>query len=313
MKKLPCPICTNAKGRRDCLLHNKQLICSRCCAELRNADTCHECPHFSEAEKHTIEKIKKGGSAEFLLKINPEVEEQVDKALSLLDQGNHETARQSMSSILSENPDNYLAHYGMGCVHAQNDEINKAFDHFKISVDIFPYFSEGWHNMGAACQKLGNFPLALVCARKVLLYGHPEDQEHAFNKQFIGFMTESAAEDGLTLDQYIENGFLFFDAFDSMERGNYETAKAGFLKVLSIDKNHIQSHGNLGLCYAFLGEKSLSIEHFDKALVIDPDYEVVIMNKARVSALAEGEKLSGKALSLDHYSELVEQQQNQEN
>lgn len=313
MQKLPCPICTLTKGRRDCLLHNKKLICSRCCAELRSAETCSECPHFSEAEKHTIEKIKNGGSAEFLLKINPEVEEQVDKALSLLDQGNHETAKQSMSSILSENPDNYLAHYGMGCVHAQNEEINKAFDHFKISVDIFPYFSEGWHNMGAACQKLRNLPLALVCARKVLLYGSPEHAEYSFNKKFIHFMTASAAEDGLTLDQYIENGFLFFDSFDSMEQGNYETAKAGFIKVLSIDKNHIQSHGNLGLCYAFSGEKSLAIEHFDKALEIDPHYDIAKTNKMRISALAEGEKLSGKTLSLDHYAELVEQQKKQTN
>jgi len=248
-----------------------------------------------------------------MIEINPEVEDQIEKALSLLRSGNHAEAKQSMSSILLENPDSHLAHYGMGCVHALNQEFDTAFIHFKNSVEIFPYFSEGWHNLGSASVKTNNIPLALVCAQKVILYGDPKDEEYAFNENFIRQMTESAAEDGLTLDQYIENGLAFFNAFDSMENDDYETAKDGFLEVLSIDKSHIQSHGNLGLCYAFLGERALALKHLDKALELDPDYKIAETNKIRVSALEEGQKLSGITVSQDYYAELIDQQNNQKN
>jgi tetratricopeptide (TPR) repeat protein len=47
----------------------------------------------------------------------------------------------------------------------------------------------------------------------------------------------------------------FESAFSKMQNGEYEEAISGFLKVCESSNNHVQSSGNLGLCYAFLGKK----------------------------------------------------------
>jgi tetratricopeptide (TPR) repeat protein len=308
MKKTPCPICTRTKGRRDCLLHNGALICSRCCAELRCSETCSKCPHFSEAEKHTVEKIKKSGSPHFLIEINPEVEQEIDNALIVLENGNHAKAERLLTDILLEHPINHLAHYGMGCVHAMKEEVDQAIDHFKTSVEIYPYFTEAWHNLGTAYKKSLKLNHALICAQKVLQYCNPTDREYASNKEFLHWMTESAAEDGLTLDQYIKNGFIFDDAFEAMEQADLQSAKEGFLKVLSYTKSHVQANGNLGLCYALSGEKALALEYLDKALELDPDYEIARNNRIPVAKMKEGEKLQTPMGSINYYPDKLEQQ-----
>jgi len=310
MKKLPCPICTHSKGRRDCLLHNGKLICSRCCAELRNSDTCGECPHFSDSEKHAVNKMKNGGSPHILIEINPEVEQKINNALTVLENGNHSKAERLLKDILLEHPNNHLAHYGMGCTHALKEEVNQAIDYFKTCVEIYPYFTEAWHNLGTAYKKSYKLIPAILCAQKVVKYCDPKEREYAPNKEFLRLMTESAAEEGLTLDQYIKNGYTFDDAYSAMEQGDLQSAKEGFLKVLSYNNSHVQANGNLGLCFALSGEKALALEYLDKALELDPDYEVAHNNRISIAKMKEGEKLQIPMASVNYYPDKLEQQKN---
>ena len=71
-----------------------------------------------------------------------------------------------------------------------------------------------------------------------------------------------------------------------------------------MNKKHPQSYGNLGLCYAQLGQKEDAITAFDKAIEIDPNYEPAIVNKAMVESLKDGEKLSQETFkSIDYYKD----------
>ncbi|MEK6777897.1 MAG: tetratricopeptide repeat protein [bacterium] len=65
---------------------------------------------------------------------------------------------------------------------------------------------------------------------------------------------------------------------------------------------HIEGihYGNLGLAYAGLGEKARALECLNKALEIDPDYEVAIVNKALVERLDQGERIEGNIESVDY-------------
>ena len=55
---------------------------------------------------------------------------------------------------------------------------------------------------------------------------------------------------------------------------------------------HHQSLGNLGICYAMLGQKKRAIEALDKALELNPSYEFALRNRSLIERLDEGEPLS---------------------
>ena len=49
MKK-KCPICLKGKSRRVCMIKEDQMICSKCCAEIRNND-CVGCEHYKTPQE----------------------------------------------------------------------------------------------------------------------------------------------------------------------------------------------------------------------------------------------------------------------
>jgi len=89
-----------------------------------------------------------------------------------------------------------------------------------------------------------------------------------------------------------------------MEKQEWQRAIDGFKACLIKNEKHPQSYGNMGLCYAQLGQKEAALSAFDKALEIDPAYEPAIVNRAAVESLEEGEKLeSSKLDSIDYYKD----------
>ncbi len=70
----------------------------------------------------------------------------------------------------------------------------------------------------------------------------------------------------------------------------------------------MQANGNLGLCYALSGEKALALEYLDKALELDPDYEIARNNRIAIAKMKEGEKLQIPMASVNYYPDKLEQQ-----
>ena len=70
---------------------------------------------------------------------------------------------------------------------------------------------------------------------------------------------------------------------------------------LEIDPKNVQSWGNLGLAYAGIGEKGKALECLDRALELDPEYEVAAVNRIAIEKLSEGERLDGKIDTVYYY------------
>jgi len=87
MKNQLCIICVSRKGKRVCKLEHNSLICSICCAKTRTPQ-CDGCIYYTQGERYSNEKSKnKEKSKEFILKIDPDVDEKVDHALALIENG----------------------------------------------------------------------------------------------------------------------------------------------------------------------------------------------------------------------------------
>ncbi|NWF93461.1 MAG: tetratricopeptide repeat protein [Syntrophaceae bacterium] len=86
-----------------------------------------------------------------------------------------------------------------------------------------------------------------------------------------------------------------------MERREFTSAVNLFKRVLETDPRHVQSWGNLGLAYASMGERGKALECLDRALELDPEYEVAAGNRVAIERLREGERLGGEIDSVNYY------------
>ena len=309
MKKKKCTICLKVKGRRLCKIKEESLICSRCCAEIRNSN-CSGCSHYAQAERYAVEKMKKSHYREFTAKIDPEVDKAVDKALTFVENGNIAKGEELLAGLIEKYPDLYIVQYGMGTVLAMKGNYSDSITHFDKCLEIFPYFVEAWFNKGTSYKNLLDVGNAIKSFQKVIEFGDREDHFVNTAHEFLRDIGANIYRDtGLSLDLYIHSMEEFDDAFSKMQNREYKQAIVGFQKVLSLNKNHAQSFGNLALCYSFLGEKQKALLAFDNALEIDPRYEPALKNKAILLSLKDGEKMSDNQIeTVYYYKEVVEAQ-----
>lgn len=287
-----CPICTTTRGKRDCLLKNGDLICPRCCAQTRSPETCSPCPHFKKAEEEKIKKLINSGTLHSLIEINPEVENSVDQALIQIENSRFSKGEEILFPLLEKHPNDHLVHYGLGCLYAMQEEYPRSVSHFEKSVELFPHFLAGWHNLGMSYRKVVNIKGAVTCAQKVMELGAFNDREVVSSREFVSDFKKMVREQyNFTLEEYFRNQALFDQAFEEMTAGDIPAAIQSFHDVLKDEPTHHQSYGNLGLCYGMLGEKEKALAHLDKALELNPDYEVAALNRPTIEALEPGEKL----------------------
>jgi tetratricopeptide (TPR) repeat protein len=87
-----------------------------------------------------------------------------------------------------------------------------------------------------------------------------------------------------------------------MNNKNWEQAIDIFQQCIRYCPRHFQSYGNMGICYGQLGQKSQAILALDKAIEIDPKYELAIVNRVLVESMKEGEKNSQGKVTMIEYS-----------
>lgn len=85
-----------------------------------------------------------------------------------------------------------------------------------------------------------------------------------------------------------------------MELEDIPAAIEGFQSVIELAPDNYQSHGNLGICHAKLGEKKQALHHLHKAIEIEPDYEVATSSLPIIEAMKDGEKLQTPTQSVHH-------------
>ena len=306
MKTKKCVVCEKNKARRTCELHNNKMVCSLCCAEIRNSD-CEGCQYFKTAKQYHSSKAKKSRVKHFVAEINEEVENAVDQALALVEKGDIKKGRAIITDLIKDNPRNHTVHYGMGVIHALKGENDEAIKCFDKAIDIFPYFLEAHFNKGVAYKKKLDIGNTIEAFKEVIAIGDPKDSTVKQAKNFIEETEKhSLKTNGIDLDTYLECQEKFDEAFSYMKKQEWQKAIDGFRACLIKNKKHPQSYGNMGLCYAFLGQKVKALAAFDRALEIDPSYEPAIVNRMAVESLEEGEKIEGTKMDpIEYYKDFT--------
>ena len=306
MMKKKCVVCTKTWGKRVCKINENELICSRCCVEIRG-EQCEACPHYQTAKRYMAEKARKSQASKkhFITEIYPEIDNRIDHALELIENGNGAQGEKIIDELLPKYPRSHTVNYAKGVVWLQKNEWDKAIEYFDKATEIFPYFMEAHYNKGAAYQQKLDIKNMIKAYRKVVDYGNPDDMAVRKATSVLSDMKRNISKlHSIDLDRFLEAQDLFEIAHDFMTKNDFKKAIANYEKSMKIIDNLPQPHGNLGICYAKLGRKREALEALNRALEIDSDYEPALVNKALVEGLAVGEKLEdGEVKSIEYYKD----------
>lgn len=299
--KNPCPLCSERKAQRLCLRQNNAVICSVCCAKMRN-ETCAGCSYYGAAQHYQADRSQRISHApppegHFMIEVNPQVEKAVDAALELCEQGKTDAARVQVTRLLAEHPRNHLVCYAMGVLHALKCEYEESIQWFDKAITIYPYCIEAHFNKAVSYQKQFKLAQAVHAYRKVVALGDPDDAPARQARSFLDDMAVSIRRsEGIDLDTYIQSQEMFDQAFVLMEQGDWSGALIGFRASAKKNDRNAPIHGNLALCLAELGQKAQSLAELDRALEINPQYEPARTNRLVVESMEEGKPLNAAGL-----------------
>jgi tetratricopeptide (TPR) repeat protein len=268
-------------------------ICSLCCVAERDAG-CAGCTYYTVAEQYRATRSAPAQRPQrhFLIEINPDVEQAVNDTLDLARKGQSQQAWEAMKGLLKKQPQNHLACYGMGTLHALEGNCQHAIRWFDKAIAIYPFFVEAHYNKAVAYQKQVDVGNAIRAYRKVVEIGDPTDD---VVRQAQTFLDSSAVvirqNEGVDLDTYLESQAEFDRAFALMEKGDWLSALARFRASAAKTDRHAPTHGNMGICLAKLGRKAAALAELDRALEISPNYEPALNNRPIVERMEEGKAM----------------------
>lgn len=300
MIKGKCQLCTERKAKRICNLKEMAQICPPCCATMRN-EFCEGCSYYSAAAKYEKEQQKR--KRHFTTILDLEIDEACDKALLLVEKGKIVEGEDILRELDRKHPRYHTVKYGLGVCRIASDRMEDAIAYFKEAILIFPYFIEAHYNMAAAYRKLWKIEEAVDAYRKVIQIGSDKELVAKAKRFMDGLEKSVERESGMDVDSFIKNMRTFDKAYIAMKAGRYDLAIDLFNLVLTRDPENVPSWGNLGLAYACKGERTRALECLDKALEIDPYYELAMVNKVLLEKAKEGERIDFNGESVDYYKD----------
>ena len=283
----PCPCGSGKKYKKCCLERDEALA-----RQTRPVD------------------LPTSGEDDFTTELLPKVDEAVDRLLIRVEKGQFEDVEAGLEALLRKHPDYHTTNYAMGVYLAMvRKEPESAIPFFQKAVRVFPLMAEAHYNLGTCYIQAGRIPQAVASLRKAIRYSADDDYVAGKARDELKTL-ETILRDSTpfqTLDAYLENQRLFDLAFEHLQAQRHEAAAELFGRVLAQNPDHVQSHGNVALAYAGLGQKALALEHLEKALARDPTYEPAIQNRKSIEAMKEGEPQRPLAIAeTEYYRERLE-------
>ncbi len=265
--------------------------------------SCGACIHYEEAAKHRQTRTNpapaKPPGGHSLIELDPAVGDAVDDALALGQEGRTEAAMAAMQRLAREHPRDHLVCFGMGTLLEISGRHEESIDWFELAIEVCPDFAEAYYNKAVAHKNLRDIAAAIRCYRKVVEHGEPGEPEVEESRSLLADLAESIRRtEGIGLDTYLDSMDEFNRAVALMAEGRWEAAVDGFRAAIALNGRNAPSHGNLGLCHAYLGNKDLALAELDRALDIDPEYEPARANRKVVARMRDGERLGSRNMEI---------------
>ena len=275
----------------------------KCCAWKDATDAAAARRSSAPVREATAWKTPEG---HFIAEIKPEVDDAVDRLLQRLEQGERQSAKAGITALYQKYSGYHMTNYAIG-VYVGLIESNptKAIPFFREAVRILPTFAQAHYNLGSACFTTCQVGEAVGALREAIRYSSGDDGLDKMAQEKIAELESIVTRNSpfKTIDAFIENQELFNLAFEHLRNKQYWEAAQLFEKVLKQNPKHVQSRGNLALCYASMGRKAAALACLEWALRLDPTYEPARENRKIIEQMTEGKPQLLHLAETEYYRE----------
>ncbi len=254
----------------------------------------------AKRKKHLLEAKKKS-----LIRLQNElIDNEVGFALELIQENSFFQAEKILNGLLKRHPNNGYIYYGYGLLYLSSHHEKLGIAALEKAIILDPKFAASHLNLALAYFKGGLFHKMVRAIDKMHEDSSYDEECYSRADQLLIESNDVIQKiENISLEQMCKNLDTFDEACSLMESRVFPEAIELFLSLIKTNPKQVACHGNLGICYASIGQRSLAIEHFDQALSIDPNYELATVNKALTEQLNEGEKLDYKIVNTEYYKE----------
>jgi len=231
-------------------------------------------------------------------------QEELEKAYDFIESEDYDKARKIFNKLRTIDIDQTEVFFGLGAVAISQRNFEEAIDYFQRTIEIDPDNEDAYFNIGAAYSQLLDIPNMIINYRKFLGINKTPNENVDNAKAILNNVEQDLIKTrGSNLDIFLKEYEIFQQAGDAMESKNWESAINTFKQLMIVNPKSVQVHGNMGICYSRLGKIEKALYHLDRALEIDPEYELALYNREIIKKLKEGECLDFKMETIDYYKE----------
>lgn len=164
--------------------------------------------------------------------------------IAYLNEGNLQMAFIEFQKAYQIDPDDKETLHGIGLVHFQLEEFEKAKENFLKAVSIDPEFSEAYNNLGVTYMRTGQWQSAVEAFKKALsnpLYRTPEKAFYSLGMSYYRLgqynLAIDAFKDAIKRDTLSPSPYYGL-ALAYNKLGRYGDAAAVISKALETDQNY---------------------------------------------------------------------------
>ncbi|MFA6011697.1 MAG: tetratricopeptide repeat protein [Desulfobacteraceae bacterium] len=252
----------------------------------------------------TRKKGRKEAQAKREASSHIDIENVVDDALRLFEEGERRQGEKILEKLRKKHGQHPHVIFGLGVLEAFDNNVDKAILLFKRATQISPDLAAAHFNLGVAYQKKFQIPGMVTAFRRVVEIGEAGGYMVKHAQDMLNMLEKQTKEtDGISLDEYLFGYEIFNQGVEYMTSQSWDDAIAKFEETIKITPKHVQSYGNLGICYSSLGRQEEALRAYDKAIELDPNYEPALINRRIAESLKEGECLGGQVKTIEYYNE----------
>ena len=257
----------------------------------------------AKKKKRELEKKNK----EQLKKQEEELNHSVENVLELINNVQYPEAKVLLKQLKAKYPDNAYVYYASGLYYVGIQNINKGINELEISVQQDPKFAAAYFNLAVAYQKTFKLYKLFDVLNNMFAAATFDDVIFPAAKKALKTTEDIIRKsENCSLEEYCERQRAFDKAYTAMSSQSYEEAIILFSDLLSDDPEHVQSFGNRGLCFAKTGQIKLALKDLDRALILDPNYELAVVNRAIIAKQKEGVIMDNEMDSTEYYREYAD-------
>ncbi|MFQ3573040.1 MAG: tetratricopeptide repeat protein [Thermodesulfovibrionales bacterium] len=247
-----------------------------------------------------------------------------NKGACLLDLDRYDEALDAFNKALELDSSNYYACMGIGLIHLERADVQKALDFFKRATICNPRFPDAWYEAGAVLSNMKRYNEAINFFNNAILIDNSDERPlllRAVALSAIGRHEEAFAsyEDAIKIKPDLEDSW-YGRAIELSYLGLHKDAIESFDYSLILNRQNFKAWFGKGLSHHYLNEHDSAIKAFEESIRLNEGYakawfylaicytSINDSEKAKESllkAISIDERYRQKALSIEGLRSLI--------